>query len=126
MCPSWRRSLRPRSSWPSSPATTTATRGAIAGTHVPGVPVPGSGISLCFGQHSGYGGYGNWVRGARQVRVAIDRLRAGCREADTWIRLETGAVVGSVTLNATYGRDWYPATPDDKTYCPTCNYTKGG
>ena len=29
--------------------------------------VVGNGINLCFGQHSGYGGYGNWIRGSRQV-----------------------------------------------------------
>ncbi len=24
--------------------------------------------------------------------------------------------------HATYGKDYYPATPDDHTFCPTCNY----
>lgn len=42
---------------------------------------------------------------------------------DTWIRLEDGDVVGSVSLNATYNEDVYPATPDTMTYCPTCNYS---
>lgn len=90
---------------------------------VPGMTVAGNGINLCFGQHSGYGGYGNWIRGARQVRVSRDTFRQKKWEAKTWIRLESGTVVGSVNLNATYGKDWYPATPNDKTYCPTCNYT---
>jgi hypothetical protein len=83
--------------------------------------VAGSGVNLCFGQHSGYGGYGNWIRGARQVLVSLSKLKE--LAVDTWIRLESGAVVGSVTLNATYGEDVYPATPDDMTYCPTCNYS---
>ncbi|KAG5984971.1 hypothetical protein E4U55_002378 [Claviceps digitariae] len=90
---------------------------------VPGMTVPGNGLNLCFGQHSGYGGYGNWIRGARQLRVSRGALAAGNWTADTWIRLESGAVVGGVSLNATYGRDVYPATPNDKSYCPTCNYT---
>ncbi|KAI6370113.1 hypothetical protein MCOR25_004281 [Pyricularia grisea] len=87
---------------------------------VPGMTVEGSGIDLCFGQHSGYGGYGNWIRGARQVFVTEDMLQR--REVETWIRLETGDVVGSVILNATYGEDVYPVTPNDMTYCPTCEY----
>ncbi|PTB67828.1 Metallo-dependent phosphatase [Trichoderma citrinoviride] len=91
---------------------------------VPGMTVAGTGVNLCFGQHSGYGGYGNWIRGSRQVRVDLRSLRDSSRwEAQTWIRLESGDVVGSVVLNATYGSDWYPATPDTMTYCPTCNYT---
>lgn len=89
---------------------------------IPGVPVPGNGINLCFGQHSGYGGYGNWIRGARQIRVSQKALQDS-REVETWIRLESSDVVGSVTLNATFGEDSYPATPNDMTYCPTCNYT---
>ena len=88
---------------------------------VPGMTVAGNGINLCFGQHSGYGGYGNWIRGSRQVQLSLEKLRHW--EVDTWIRLESGDVVGSVSLNATYGKDWYPATPNTMTYCPTCNYT---
>ncbi|KAK8925596.1 putative inactive purple acid phosphatase 16 [Metarhizium anisopliae] len=90
---------------------------------VPGMTVAGTGLNLCFGQHSGYGGYGNWIRGARQLRLSADALRRRRWEADTWIRTEKGGVVGRVSLNATYGKDWYPATPNEKTYCPTCNYT---
>ncbi|KOS19058.1 putative inactive purple acid phosphatase 16 [Escovopsis weberi] len=85
---------------------------------VPGMTVAGTGVNLCFGQHSGYGGYGNWIRGSRQVRVSLGALARG--GADTWIRLESGDVVGAVSLNATFGRDVYPATPNTMTYCPTC------
>ncbi|PNY24199.1 inactive purple acid phosphatase 16 [Tolypocladium capitatum] len=88
---------------------------------VPGMTVAGNGVNLCFGQHSGYGGYGHWIRGSRQVRVSREILNKSW-EAETWIRLESGNVVGSVCLNATYGKDLYPATPNDMTYCPTCNY----
>ncbi|CAG9996025.1 unnamed protein product [Clonostachys byssicola] len=90
-------------------------------TLVPGMTVQGNGINLCFGQHSGYGGYGNWIRGARQVLVTQEMLQDFA--VDTWIQLESGDTVGSVTLNTTYNQDSYPATPNDKTYCPTCNYT---
>lgn len=89
---------------------------------LPGMTVQGRGLNVCFGQHTGYGGYGNWVRGSRQILVTRSKLAA--HTVDTWIRLETGDTVGNVSLNATYGRDRYPATPDDQTYCPTCNYTK--
>lgn len=86
-----------------------------------GMNVTGNGVNLCFGQHTGYGGYGNWERGARQVFVTKDMLKA--LEVDTWIRLESGNVVGSVSLNATYGQDQYPATDNTQTRCPTCDYT---
>lgn len=88
---------------------------------VPGMTVEGTGVNLCFGQHTGYGGYGNWIRGARQVLVSLDKLPQ--LEVDTWVRLESGKTAGEVSLNATYGQDRYPRTPNEKTSCPTCNYT---
>ena len=90
-------------------------------SQLPDMTVAGNGVNLCFGQHSGYGGYGNWERGSRQVLITKSQLDAF--EADTWIRLESGNVVGAVTLNATYGNDFYPATNNTKTSCSTCNYT---
>ncbi|PFH60363.1 hypothetical protein XA68_11065 [Ophiocordyceps unilateralis] len=89
---------------------------------VPGMTVTGKGLNLCFGQHSGYGGYGNWKRGGRQLRVSRDRLR-NASEAETWIRLESGGFVGSVVLNSTYGKDSYPETPNEKSFCPSCDYS---
>lgn len=88
---------------------------------VTGMTVAGNGVNLCFGQHSGYGGYGNWIRGARQIKVSRDMLSRA--EASTWIRLESGETVGNIVLNATYGQDEYPETPNQMSYCPTCNYT---
>lgn len=86
---------------------------------LPGMDIEGNDINLCFGQHSGYGGYGNWARGSRQVLITEALLQD--QEVDTWIRLDTGDVVGSVTLNSTYGQDHYPVTPDTHTFCPTCS-----
>lgn len=80
---------------------------------VDGLTVEGTGVNLCFGQRSGYGGYGNWIRGSRQLSVTREKLGRG--ELDTWIQLESGNVVGSVTLNSTYGEDRYPVTPNDRT-----------
>lgn len=84
-----------------------------------GMDVGGGGVNLCFGQHSGYGGYGNWIRGARQVVVSLEDLAD--LAIGTYIRLESGASVGAVMLNSTYGQDRYPATPNDRTECPTCS-----
>ncbi|KAJ0159491.1 putative inactive purple acid phosphatase 16 [Colletotrichum tanaceti] len=80
---------------------------------VDGVAVDGTGVNLCFGQRTGYGGYGSWIRGSRQLFLTRDMLARG--ELDTSIRLESGKVVGSVTLNSTYGEDKYPVTPNDRT-----------
>lgn len=88
---------------------------------LPGMTVAGNDLNLCFGQHSGYGGYGNWIRGSRQVLVSQEQLKN--LAVDTWIRTEAGSVVGAVSLNSTYGADSYPVTPNDKTYCPTCDYS---
>jgi hypothetical protein len=82
---------------------------------------PTNGVNLCFGQHTGYGGYGNWERGARQVLVNRDKVKEFA--VDSWIRLEGGAVVGRVGLNATYGRDAYPETPNTMTGCKTCDWS---
>lgn len=81
---------------------------------LPDMTVQGNGVNLCFGQHSGYGGYGDWVRGSRELIVSRDKLKDLVVESH--IRLESGKVVGAISLNATYGQDEYPATPNDKTY----------
>ncbi|KAF2107541.1 Metallo-dependent phosphatase-like protein [Lophiotrema nucula] len=72
-------------------------------------PSTGNGIFLCFGRHTGYGGYGKWTRGARQIVIYEKDL--GKKEAETWVRLETGEISGHVMLNETYGTDRYPAVP---------------
>jgi hypothetical protein len=40
---------------------------------------------LCYGRHTGYGGYGNWERGARIIEIQQDPW-----EINTWIRFEDG------------------------------------
>lgn len=76
---------------------------------------------LCFGQHSGYGGYGRWTRGSRQIVVHESKLSED--SISTHIRLETGDIVGAVELNSTYNHDYYPATPNTHSSCTQCNYT---
>ncbi|KAL6717230.1 Phosphatase dcr2 [Lecanora helva] len=60
---------------------------------------------LCFCKHSGYGGYGVWNRGVRQVKMSFDQN--GIMTIDTWVRMQAGTVITAVSLNETYGRDVY-------------------
>ncbi|KAL7803922.1 Metallo-dependent phosphatase-like protein [Trichoderma afarasin] len=71
----------------------------------------GNGLVFCFGRHTGYGGYGSWTRGSRQVLVDIKDLG---KSTKTWTRLEDGTAVGAVTLNSTFGKDVY--SPVQLTY----------
>ncbi|KAF9691877.1 hypothetical protein EKO04_010172 [Ascochyta lentis] len=75
-------------------------------------PANGNGLNLCFNRHSGYGGYSDWARGARQI--VIEEAKLGASELQTWIRLEDGSISGQVTLNSTYGTDRYPAVTKSK------------
>ncbi|KAG5790741.1 hypothetical protein H9Q69_010206 [Fusarium xylarioides] len=76
--------------------------------------LPGNGINLCYGQHTGYGGYGDWIRGGRQIVVTQEGLEN--LEIDSHIRLESDEVVGSISLNSTYNTDSYAATLNQKTF----------
>lgn len=71
---------------------------------------------LCFSRHTGYGGYGDWDRGARIVQLYFEDRKSdnGMMPADeaemsvmTWVRMESGDVVTRVALNDTYGTDVY-------------------
>ncbi|QRD82742.1 Metallo-dependent phosphatase-like protein [Aspergillus flavus] len=73
---------------------------------LPGMNLTGNGLNLCFGRHSGYGGYGSWTRGSRQILLDETILET---QILTWVRLEDGSVSGKVNLNSTYGEDWYPS-----------------
>lgn len=79
---------------------------------LPGMDLVGNGVDLCFGRHSGYGGYGSWTRGSRQILLREGSVE---KEVHTWVRLEDGTVSGSVVLNGTYGQDGYPAVQDTDT-----------
>lgn len=65
----------------------------------------GNGVCMCYGRHTGYGGYGDLTRGSRQILLNQTNLANGTQ---TWIRLEDGSVQAQVTLNTTYGQDQYP------------------
>jgi hypothetical protein len=67
--------------------------------------LPGNGLFLCFGRHTGYGGYGTWTRGSRQILLREETFG---QEFETWIRLEDKNESGRVMLNSTYGVDQYP------------------
>ncbi|KAJ6004161.1 hypothetical protein N7522_005806 [Penicillium canescens] len=69
-----------------------------------GLNVTGNGINMCYGRHTGYGGYGDWARGGRQI--LLDRQLLG-DDLRTWVRLEDGSISGNVHLNNTYGHDRY-------------------
>ncbi|KAJ6779862.1 hypothetical protein PWT90_00859 [Aphanocladium album] len=83
---------------------------------VEGLSVESPGLHLCYGQHTGYGGYGNWIRGGRQIAVTRQDLKSMTLKTHT--RLETGEVVGAVTLNSTFNDDVYEKVPDRKTMLP--------
>jgi len=53
---------------------------------------PLSMLHLCFGRHSGYGGYGSWERGARVYQLRLN-ARGDWMGWKSWVRLESGDVV---------------------------------
>ncbi|PMD29557.1 calcineurin-like phosphoesterase [Hyaloscypha variabilis F] len=71
---------------------------------VTGVVNNGSTPHLCFCKHTGYGGYGNWNRGSRILKLSFGEEM----EVETWVRMENGEIVQRVGLNKTYGTDVYP------------------
>jgi hypothetical protein len=82
-------------------------------TKLPGMTFAGNGLFVCFGRHTGYGGYGSWTRGSRQILLHEKTLKD---EVETWIRLEDEKISGWVMLNGTYGRDQYPAVKHTETH----------
>lgn len=61
-------------------------------------------MNMCYGRHTGYGGYGEWARGGRQILLDQRSPEEGVQ---TWIRMEDETISGAVYLNATYGHDRY-------------------
>ncbi|KAJ5281575.1 hypothetical protein N7478_006947 [Penicillium angulare] len=64
----------------------------------------GNGLNMCYGRHTGYGGYGDAARGGRQIVINEETVED---EVETWILLEDDTITGHVTLNGTYGQDKY-------------------
>nr|CAB3479407.1 unnamed protein product [Digitaria exilis] len=50
---------------------------------------------LCFARHTGYGGYGNWPRGARIIQITENSF-----STVSWIRMENGTKHSDVTLSS--------------------------
>jgi predicted phosphodiesterase len=53
-------------------------------------------FKVCFGRHSGYGGYGKWERGARVYELTIDGMTSASMQWKSWVRLESGELVDEV------------------------------
>uniref|UniRef100_J3L7R2 Calcineurin-like phosphoesterase domain-containing protein n=1 Tax=Oryza brachyantha TaxID=4533 RepID=J3L7R2_ORYBR len=49
---------------------------------------------LCFARHTGYGGYGNWPRGARVIQISEQPY-----SIQSWIRMENGTKHSDITLS---------------------------
>lgn len=58
----------------------------------------GNGLNMCYGRHTGYGGYGDWSRGGRQV--LLQQEQNATSSVQTWIRLEDQTVTGRMGLNS--------------------------
>lgn len=50
---------------------------------------------LCFARHTGYGGYGNWPRGARILEITHNPF-----SLKSWIRMEDGHTHSEVLLSS--------------------------
>ena len=53
---------------------------------------PLSGVQLCYGRHTGYGGYGTWSRGARIIELAANTSAPAGLGVHTYVRMEDGSV----------------------------------
>ncbi|KAE8397714.1 Metallo-dependent phosphatase-like protein [Aspergillus pseudonomiae] len=76
---------------------------------LPGMNLTGNELNMCFGRRTGYGGYGNWPRGGRQVFLHEPITETSVQ---TWVRVEDGTASKQVTLNSTYGH--YPYTEESQ------------
>ena len=61
---------------------------------------PRAGLALCYGRHTGYGGYGEWARGARVFELAESAAAPGGVAVRTWVRMEDGSVNSEQVLDA--------------------------
>jgi hypothetical protein len=77
-----------------------------------GVNHSGNTPHLCFCKHTGYGGYGNWYRGSRNLKLSFGKEM----DVETWVRMENGNIVQRVSLNETYGTDVYPLQDGENSF----------
>jgi hypothetical protein len=49
-------------------------------------------LALCFGRHTGYGGYGDWARGARVFAIAEDAAARDGIRITSHVRMEDGSI----------------------------------
>jgi hypothetical protein len=58
-------------------------------------------LHVCFGRHSGYGGYGKWERGSRVYELTISSDQTSpsttAMQWKSWVRLESGEIVDEVS-----------------------------
>lgn len=47
-----------------------------------------AGLTICYGRHTGYGGYGRWPRGSRMVVLKKDSM-----SVETYVRMENGSII---------------------------------
>jgi predicted MPP superfamily phosphohydrolase len=81
----------------------------------PGLALGAEAPFLCFAKHTGYGGYGNWNRGARIVELSFSGGDGDdFMSVDTWVRTEDSEVYTRISLNETYGADLYPTTTGEE------------
>merc|ERR1712151_393597 len=58
---------------------------------------PSSSLFLCFGRHSGYGGYGQWERGARVYELSLDINHLPYTFSwRSWVRMESGDIIHEI------------------------------
>jgi DNA repair exonuclease SbcCD nuclease subunit len=62
-------------------------------------PYEDSELHVCFGRHSGYGGYGKWEHGARVYELSIptDQASRNTMQWKSWVRLESGEIVDEIS-----------------------------
>lgn len=84
---------------------------------LPNMDLKGNGLKMCYGRRTGYGGYGDWTRGGRQI---VLRENVSEIPIETWIRLEDETARAHVVLNSTYGQDRYAqASQGRKRFSPS-------
>ena len=71
-------------------------------TSLPRMNLTGDGLYMCYGRRTGYGGYGDWARGSRQVLLQENIPEVPIK---TWIRLEDGTDKGEISLSPTYSQN---------------------